>query len=522
MHLLLKRAWLIAFWVWCFLGFSAAWAETPPLPSILVQEFKVAGNTVLSPDEIDEIVSPFLWQQLTFESLKQIADHITEAYHKKGYLLAKAHIPAQSVQEGVVQIVVNEGGLGELKIEGNRAYRADFIRFFLSPAFKGGLIQFEKLEKGIMLLNEFPNLHVESILAEGSHPGKIDVLIKVKDKTPINESVELNNFGNRLVGKTRAGLGISYGNMTGRGDVFSASMVAPFPSNENPFLSAAYSIPLDSVGTNLRFSYSNADIKVGEELQVLDIRASASIYGIIATRPLVRTSRQKSNLSLGVYVKNTTNFVLGGTLASRDKLREIVVSYNHRWPTGTADHFIDVSVAKGLGNWFGGMQKNDPLASRLFIDNTFTKVNAEYNQVRRVFDDKFLVLHGAGQWAGGPLSATEQYSLGGPNTVHGFPQSELLGDSGWNLNAELRFPLTQQNSSDIVHLVVFLDTGFVSLRNPQPGQTALRHLTGTGFGFRSTLGASTLLRLDLGIPIDPNFNSIHENPVLYFQGILQL
>lgn len=468
------------------------------------------------------MVVPFEGRETDFDSLRHLADVITEAYHKKGYLLAKAYLPVQEIKGGIVEILVNEGLLGDFKIEGNRAYRSMFIRYFLLPSLKNGIIHVEKLQRGLILLNEFPNLHVESILVEGKKPGTIDLTIKVSDKTPLNESLELNNFGNRLVGKTRAGLGISYGNLTGRGDLFNAAMVAPFPSQENPFLSAGYIIPIDPLGTRLGVSYSSADIKVGQELQVLDIRSSASIYGLTLTRPLVRTPREHSNLTLSFYLKNTNNFIFGGTLSSRDKLREIQAEYNHRWPTASADHSVDVAVTKGLGTFLGGMKKNDPLASRPGADDMFVKLNGYYSHIRQVFGDKLLVLRGSGQWAGGPLPLTEQFSLGGPDSVHGYPQSEYLGDSGWNLNAEIRYPLTQKDSSDTVHLAVFLDAGYVLLRYPQPGQAAQRHLTGTGFGFRGSLGASTLLRLELGLPLDPNPNSIHEKPILYFQGVLQL
>ena len=112
------------------------------------------------------------------------------------------------------------------------------------------------------------------------------------------------------------------------------------------------------------------------------------------------------------------------------------------------------------------------------------------------------------------LPVTEEFSLGGPDSVRGYQQSEYLGDSGWDMSGEFRLPLWRRKQ-DIVQMAFFLDTGFSTIRYPLPGQTAKDHLTGGGFGFRAALGKSTSARIDFGFPLQPQPNPEHQSPVIY-------
>lgn len=482
-----------------------------------VKKIKVKGNTVLTKSEIAKVVSPFEGQELELATLKQVAEALAKLYHKKGYILAQAYILPQEIKEGVVEIQVMEGRIGNVKIEGNKVYRTSLIRYFLLPATKKRVWHNGRFQKALLLLNEFPDLEVKSFLQPGKEAGTTDVLIKAVDKTPIHVEFDYNNFGSRFIGVNRGGIDISHGNLMDLGDYIEFKAIFSFPSRQEPFISGTHMIPISPHGTKLVTSYASADMKVGQELQVLDIRGVANIYGVGVIHPVARTVEHSSNLSMVFYLKDIQNFVFGEILTSQDKLREVVLGYNASWVTGRSRKIIDVSLTQGLGTLFGGMPNEDPLASRQGAGNSFTKINVNLAYITKVSTTNFLILRGLAQYGFNLLAPTEQFAIGGPDSVRGFPQSAFLGDSGWNAIIELRIPFSGQASKNIVQGTFFVDTATALFRNPFPGQNGKESLTGGGVGIRTTFGEATSLRVDLGFPLAPPINSVSLAPIVYIQ-----
>ncbi len=488
----------------------------PPEIKVPIKSIEVSGSTLLTPQEISSITSGYIGKEIQLDTLKDVAVQITGLYRKKGYLLARAFVPPQDIQNGVVEIDVVEGKIGKIDVEGNKHYSSDFIRYYFSPAARRGVS--EDFERALVLLNEFPDLHVRAFLKPGGKQGTTDVLLKVEDSEPSHGQLDYNNFGNPLVGRNRFGFEYWHGSLSGRGDLLDARMVVPVPTNnESPFYQAYYTTPISPSGAKLTGSFASADIRVGQDLQVLDIRGTAQIYGFTFTQPLSRTTTGGSDFTASFYAKNVSNFFLTSFLTSRDRLRELALGFDRQWATDTARDFLTSSVTQGLGTFMGGMMRGDPLASRVGADDSFTKANVELVHIQRVFTNKYLLLHGTAQYSLSPLAITEQFALGGPDSVRGYEQSEFLGDSGWTASAEFRVPMTANTDVNSLQTAFFVDTGYMTLRNALPGSVSKKQLTGGGVGLRAGLGKSTSLRIDLGFPISPSKNLSNELPVLYAQ-----
>jgi hemolysin activation/secretion protein len=109
----------------------------------------------------------------------------------------------------------------------------------------------------------------------------------------------------------------------------------------------------------------------------------------------------------------------------------------------------------------------------------------------------------------------EQFALGGPDTVRGYNQAELLGDNAYLVGAELRWsPFL--DDPDVFQVVTFIDHGGVGLRQLQPGDfPAGNHLTGCGFGIRWALAPKTNLRFDVGFPLTARPGRNVGDPAIY-------
>ena len=116
-----------------------------------------------------------------------------------------------------------------------------------------------------------------------------------------------------------------------------------------------------------------------------------------------------------------------------------------------------------------------------------------------------LSLHGEGQWASEPLISNEQYGLGGVNSVRGYQEGAVLGDTGWWVGVEQKTPpqvigSVYRNHRLSVRGAVFMEYGEVYLVDPhgRPPSTAL---WGTGFGGVVSLGANWEARLLFSWPL---------------------
>jgi len=487
----------------------------------IINRIEVIGNTLLPSKDFEPLIAPAERRYVDLQTLINIANQITLLYFKKGYLLARAFVPPQRIENGVARIYVMEGRVGTISVEGNHYYPTSLIRAYILHSIKNGYFRYDEFQRSLLLLNELPDLQVKAVFRPGKDPGTSDLTLNVKDKNPVHEGLDYNNFGNRFVGVNRAGFEVWDSNFSKAGDLADVRGVFPFPSQQNPYLQFEYNRPISDSGGRFGFTYANADIKAGQELQPLDIRGTAAIYAFTFTQPIQRTLTESSDIGGTFTSKNVNNFIFGSTLTSYDKVRELTGSYDHHWIAKNTQDLVEVSGTQGLGTLFGGMPTNYSLASRPGADDQFTRFNADAVRILKFENGHFIIFRGEGQLSFAALPITEQYSLGGPDSVRGYQQAELLGDSGWLLSAEYRIPFTVKYSPNPVQATFNLGTGDAFLQNPQAGEFRDRHLTGFGVGLRTNLEENTSARIELGFPLDPSSNSMNDTPVLYTQFATQ-
>jgi hemolysin activation/secretion protein len=77
-----------------------------------VKSFKFSGNTAFSSEILSSLVKPYEGKDLGINGLKEVASIITKYYRDNGYFVARAYIPAQSMEEGIIEIAIIEGQYG--------------------------------------------------------------------------------------------------------------------------------------------------------------------------------------------------------------------------------------------------------------------------------------------------------------------------------------------------------------------------------------------------------------------------
>jgi hemolysin activation/secretion protein len=472
--------------------------EAPAEQKIHVLGFEITGNTAISTADLQTLLASYIGESLTLPELQDAVDGLTEEYRRRGYTLAKAYLPAQEIRAGIVGIAVLEGRIGELRVTGNQHYSDRFIRDHFWKVSNEGVIRHTSLEHSLVLLNDYPNLNVSASLEPGQSAGTTDIVAHVKDERPVHVTLDYNNFGVPFISRNRFGAGLEVGNVFIEGSLLKLNGII----GENPdrllFQLLSYSVPVNRYGTRFVLSGSNGRFDVGGQLAALEINGKIKTYDLSVTHPFIKSRFENLLVDAGFASKDNRLFMLG-QVTGDDHLRMLKAGVNYDRSDIYGRNFLSVYGFQGLGEAFGGMDNDDPLATRRGADNRFTKANVAAGRVHKVTDEAFLILRAAGQITTGPLPIIEQFLLGGPDSVRGYQLGERLGDEGYNVSAEGRLPIGQY-----VQLAAFIDHGASRVRNPAAGESKAHFLTGAGPGVRVNLPFfETMVRADLGFPIDP-------------------
>jgi POTRA domain, ShlB-type len=88
--------------------------EIPPTTHFLVKRISIKGNAAFSAAALHAVVRDAEGKNLSLSQLYDLAALITDYYHRHGYPLARAIIPAQTIQKGEVEIEVIEAHFGTI------------------------------------------------------------------------------------------------------------------------------------------------------------------------------------------------------------------------------------------------------------------------------------------------------------------------------------------------------------------------------------------------------------------------
>src|SRR5262245_6991143 len=497
---------------------------TPPKPAlapstkvnVAVKDFRITGNTVFPTEVLREQVREFIGKTLDFNGLNDAAGRIQRYYRERGYFLAVAYLPQQEIKDGIVEIAVLEGRLGQinLQVDPKTRLKESFARSILDAHLKtGDLITENALERPLLLLRDLPDMEVTSELGPSkTQLGAADLTVKLaENRLPVSGDVDGDNYGNRFSGEYRLGLNLNTGDLTGYGDLLS---FRGFITNDNlmKFGRLSYVIPVGPYGTRIGASATGFDYELGKDFASAQSNGDGQVYTLYALHPFLRT-------------RNTNLFVQAAAEHKDlvDRIDSVGIREERKIDSGklgVVGDFRDRLLSGGLNSYSitytGGNLDISPAAAEAAdqapgtgpqTSGSFSKVNIELRRLQRISDNFNLLLAYAAQVANKNLTAAEKMSLGGPNGVRAYPVGEAPGDTGQLGTAELRFivPGFQVGGGDFT-LSTFIDYGQVkTLQDPPPAAASVankRSIGGAGIGLSLGREGNFLVRANVAWSLD--------------------
>lgn len=195
--------------------------QTAPDARFPVREFHITGATAFPPAELLPLVREFEGRELGLADLEQAASRITNFYRERGYLVARAYVPAQEIRDGQVEIAVLEGRFSQLELRNTSRLSDDLARDTLSQAASGAVIQQAPLERDLLLLKDLAGVASAATLKPGAEVGTSDLVVDITPTRTFTGTLEGDNYGNRYTGSLRLGGSVAAANLAGRGDLLS-------------------------------------------------------------------------------------------------------------------------------------------------------------------------------------------------------------------------------------------------------------------------------------------------------------
>jgi hemolysin activation/secretion protein len=471
--------------------------------AIPIKRIEVTGSTVFDAAKLDPIIKPLEGKETTEEQLTAAASAITQLYISNGYVTSQALYTPQSAVNGVAKIQVLEGKVEKIEILGVNAINPDYVRSRTELGV-GTPLNTNNLEDQLRLLRADPNFtSVNASLKAGSQNGLSVLTITVVEANQLAGSVSFDNYSAPAVGSERMGAGLNYRNLLGWGDVFSANYYRTTTGGSNQY-DLGFSIPVNPMnGTvSLRFAPSNYRITQAP-FDAFNIRGNSEVYAATYRQPLVRNPREEFALSLGYEYQRGQTFLFNDLAVpfgvgpeadgtSRTSVFKFGQDYTSRDTEGTWSLRSQFSLGTGL---FGATYVTTPSAA-------FLSWLGQIQRVQVLGSDTILISSLDTQLSADPLLPSQQFVIGGGQSLRGFRQNARSGDNGIRLSVESRFVMARnEEGRTVLQLAPFIDVG--SVWNNSRNLNALPNqnfLAGGGVGVLYEPIKRLNLRLDYAIP----------------------
>lgn len=502
-----------------------------PQLRVLVKQFVFTGNTIYSSEQLREVTQQYVGKELDFEGLNDAATDVRAYYRSRGYFLAQAYLPQQAIRNGVVQIGVIEGRIGQVEVDSKPGLRIsdNLLAGIVGTHLKQGEIITEKgLERPLLLINDLPGAQVTSEIRPSRTIGAADVRVNVDQvEDAFNGYVDADTHGNRFTGEYRIGTNLNWNTPLHYGD---QATFRGFVSDEGMWYTRfAYLIPVGYWGTRVGASFSKFEYRLTKDFASLQANGEGEVKNIYAFHPIVRTRNSNFIAQLSYEDKRLVDRVESTNSVEQRDISD--------WKLGAVGDFRDGFLSGGLnaysltytngnlGIFPPSVAAADGAATGRNTLGDFRKVNLEARRLQRVNDATSFLLAFSGQRASKNLASAEKFSLGGPNGVRAYPVGEATADDGAIVTSELRYimPGIKVFNGDFT-VSGFMDYGLAKVNHePLPTDTEnYRELAGYGVGLSAGRDGDFIVRSSIAWRLTrslPESDQAERSPRVWIQGV---
>jgi hemolysin activation/secretion protein len=474
----------------------------PPV-SVDVKSIQILGNTLVETDTLHGLVADAEGKTLTLDQLDEMATRISRFYRGRGQSFARAVVPAQVIQSGIVRLLVIEARYGKVGIDNQTRVNDLLLQATAAPLKGGQPVEQALLDRSLLLMSDIPGVVVQATLRPGDGIGSSDLSIQVAPGQAVSGSLVLDDYGNSYTGRGRLGGTVYFNNPLRRGDVLGVGGLSS-GSGVN-YGRVSYESLLNGQGTRGGAAYSMLNYKIGGSLQELGAHGSAETESVWGRHPLLRSQ------AVNVYGQ-----VQYDNLQLRERIDMAGMKTDRHlgsWVSSLSGDWRDTLMSGGINTWslvwtrgrvgFDAAEAQLADAAGARTEGWFSKTNLNFSRLQRWGEKGTVYLSWAGQWANTNLDSSQKMSVGGPYSVRAYDVSALSGDAGYRASIELRYDLGQAGGGKLQALA-FWDGAYLKVnQRPWTAGTNSASFSGAGVGLDWTGFNQWRARAYLASPLGP-------------------
>jgi len=361
---------------------------------------------------------------MTVGHMVRVADAVTTFYRGKGYLVAKAVLPVQTVgPESLVVIQVIEGKITEVAVENAKDYKPAVLKK-PSAGLVGAVPIRDEVESALLYTQDYPGVRLFGTFRPGAATGETKLVLQVLDEDSFGYQIGADNYGNEFTGEFRAKVDVAWKNPFGFGDEFALTLLQATSPSNTTFGSLTYRVPIGPRGFSTFLGFSQNQFAVAGPLELLDLQGTTTIIEAGAEWRFRRYRFSNAKAGLLIANKGSKLDAVGGQLPISDDKYNLAVIDLSGDRIDTRFKGVDqgtFKIRQSLGGDFG---------SGSDVDESFNVLELRYARLQSLGETQTGIFRFRTQQTSNVLSPLEQFALAGPDSVRAFAVGSALTDTG--------------------------------------------------------------------------------------------
>jgi hemolysin activation/secretion protein len=485
-------------------------------PGVFVKGYRIVGSTVFSTEELEGVVAPWAGRVIRSEDLVSIRNAITALYVRNGYVTSGATLQDQDFEDGVIEIHVFEGSLGEIRITGNEQFLSRYLSDRIWPGAEVPL-HIGKLEERIQILQQDPRIEkLAARLVPTDRLGEAVLHVNVEEMNRFGVDLRFSNYEPPSIGALAGQIEGSLENLVGLGDTLGVDFTI---TDGLERYRGRYEIPFTRWDTRLLLEARYTDSEVTEDpFDDLEIKSTFESYQVGLIQPVYRSSQTQVDLGVILDWRQSETKLLGepfsfpGSGAQDGEATAGVLRFVADWLRRDRNQVFAARVQLSWGlDALGATTNGGDLPDGRFVSSLLQL------QWARRFGSLGIeaIVRGDLQLANDPLLTLEQIAVGGYSTVRGYRQNQRVQDQAAITSLEVRVPIWRDPQRlGVIELAPFVDYAHVWNHKDRPDKRA-KTLASAGIGLRWRLPRFFNARIYWG----QNINSVESSGDLQDSGV---
>jgi hemolysin activation/secretion protein len=448
---------------------------------IFVRSITLQGNTIFDTQRLHTLVKSIENKNNTLADLQRATQGITQFYHQHGYFLARAYLPKQQMDQGILTINILEGTLGQVSLHNQSKVKNATLQQHLKHIPLNEPFKDVAANKVLLLISDLSGIgEVQASLQAGELTGQTQLNVNIAPAPLFRGRIGFDNQGSTYTGQYRLSSYIESHSLLGYGEKISAQLL----SSNQDLLSGNLSgqIPLLGNGLTLGASVGRTQYQLGKQFSILDAQGTSENINVNLGYPVIRSQNLNAHLNLNLDYRKLSDEI-AATETKTDKnasISRINLSIEQR------DHY-------GLGKVRGGLNQLDVTISTGKLDiqspsalridqfsakthGSFQKYEFSLGRQQSLSEHMSASVQFYGQLSSKNLDSSEKFSF---RQMRAYPASEGLGDQGWGSSLNLYYQI-----NPAMNLYLFQDAG-KTFENKKAylQEKNSRYLASTGIGF---------------------------------------